>query len=93
MRRPPHSCSDRSDPFLPPPSAVQLTHSERNTLVSAAREALDADPALAKIPLIVGTGASSTRETIELTREAAERGADFAMVIAPGAFSFLPFFQ
>ncbi|GAA5843599.1 hypothetical protein JCM11251_007127 [Rhodosporidiobolus azoricus] len=66
--------------------AVQLTHSERNTLVSAAREALDSDPALAKIPLIVGTGASSTRETIELTKEAAERGADFAMVIAPGYF-------
>ncbi|GAA5908324.1 hypothetical protein JCM6882_006802 [Rhodosporidiobolus microsporus] len=66
--------------------AVHLSHSERNTLVTAAREALDADPALSKIPLIVGTGASSTRETIELTREAAERGADFAMVISPGYF-------
>ncbi|GAA5873848.1 hypothetical protein JCM8547_008619 [Rhodosporidiobolus lusitaniae] len=67
--------------------AVHLTHSERSSLVSAARSALDSNPALAKVPLVVGTGASSTRETIELTKEAAERGADFAMVIAPGYFA------
>ncbi|BGP39850.1 hypothetical protein JCM10450v2_003823 [Rhodotorula kratochvilovae] len=67
--------------------AVQLTHDERNSIVTAAREALDADPALADIPLIVGTGACSTRETIQLTREAAERGANYAMVIAPGYFA------
>ncbi|GAA5943811.1 hypothetical protein JCM3775_000196 [Rhodotorula graminis] len=67
--------------------AVHLSHSERNAVVTAAREALDADPALADIPLIVGTGACSTRETIELTKEAAERGANYAMVIAPGYFA------
>ncbi|GAA6063142.1 hypothetical protein JCM10212_001190 [Sporobolomyces blumeae] len=67
--------------------AVQLTHDERNLVVEAARSALDSNADLAKVPLIVGTGASSTRETIELTREAAERGADFAMVIAPGYFA------
>ena len=58
--------------------------------MTAAREALDADPALADIPLVVGTGACSTRETIELTKEAAERGANYAMVIAPGAFRSSP---
>jgi hypothetical protein len=67
--------------------AVQLTHQERNQVVEAARQALDSDNNLSKIPLIVGTGASSTKETIELTREAAERGADFAMVITPGYFA------
>ncbi|GAA6013021.1 hypothetical protein JCM10207_008416 [Rhodosporidiobolus poonsookiae] len=67
--------------------AVQLTHSERNLVLRAARDALDADPALANIPLIAGTGASSTRETIELSKEAAEAGADFTMVIAPGYFA------
>ncbi|BGP15881.1 hypothetical protein JCM10213_003690 [Rhodosporidiobolus nylandii] len=67
--------------------AVQLTHSERTQVVRAAREALDSDPKLARVPLVVGTGASSTRETIELTKEAAAEGADFAMVIAPGYFA------
>ncbi|GAA5878894.1 hypothetical protein JCM16303_007222 [Sporobolomyces ruberrimus] len=67
--------------------AVQLTHEERNQVVAAAREALDSDDKLKKIPLIVGTGASSTKETIQLTKEAAERGADFAMVISPGYFA------
>lgn len=46
---------------------------------------LDADPALARIPLIVGTSAGSTRETIDFTKDAAKLGADFAMVITPGA--------
>ncbi|GAA5967900.1 hypothetical protein JCM3765_001782 [Sporobolomyces pararoseus] len=67
--------------------AVQLTHEERNQVVEAARQALDSDPNLSKIPLIVGTGASSTKETIQLSIEAAERGADFAMVITPGYFA------
>lgn len=67
--------------------AVQLTHEERNQVVEAARQALDSDSNLSKIPLIVGTGASSTKETIQLTKEAAERGADFAMVITPGYFA------
>ncbi|GAA5907823.1 hypothetical protein JCM5296_005795 [Sporobolomyces johnsonii] len=67
--------------------AVQLEHAERNQVVEAARSALDADPKLAKVPLIVGTGASSTRETIQLSKEAAERGADFCMVITPGYYA------
>jgi len=53
--------------------AVQLTHEERNQVVEAARQALDSDDKLSKIPLIVGTGASSTKETIQLTREVSWR--------------------
>lgn len=64
--------------------AVHLTHSERNQIVQAARQALDSNNL--KVPLIIGTGASSTRETIQLTQEAAQLGAEYAMVIAPGYF-------
>ncbi|KAL8292536.1 hypothetical protein RQP46_001148 [Phenoliferia psychrophenolica] len=66
--------------------AVHLTHAERNILVEAARSALD-DNNLSHIPLIAGTGACSTRETIELTNEAAKLGAVQAMVIPPGYFA------
>lgn len=64
--------------------AVHLSHDERREVLLAARQVLDSDASLAAIPLIAGTPASSTRETIELTRQAAECGANFAMVITPG---------
>ncbi|KAG0655503.1 hypothetical protein C6P46_000849 [Rhodotorula mucilaginosa] len=67
--------------------AVHLSHDERREVLLAARQVLDSDASLAAIPLIAGTPASSTRETIELTRQAAECGADFAMVITPGYFA------
>lgn len=69
--------------------AVHLSHDERREVLLAARQVLDSDASLAAIPLIAGTPASSTRETIELTRQAAECGADSAMVIAPGGSAFL----
>ncbi|GAA5839423.1 hypothetical protein JCM9279_005935 [Rhodotorula babjevae] len=69
--------------------ASHLTRDERNEIISATREVLDADPALASIPLIVGTSAGSTRETIDFTKDAAKLGADFAMVISPGYFAGL----
>ncbi|KWU42801.1 putative dihydrodipicolinate synthase [Rhodotorula sp. JG-1b] len=67
--------------------AVHLSHDERREVLLAARQVLDSDASLAAIPLIAGTPASSTRETIELTRQAAECGADSAMVITPGYFA------
>lgn len=66
--------------------ALHLSHAERITLIQAARKTLDA-AGYTHVPLIVGTGAGSTRETIELTREAAEAGADYAIVIASGYFA------
>ncbi|KAE9409637.1 dihydrodipicolinate synthetase [Gymnopus androsaceus JB14] len=66
--------------------ALHLSHAERITLIQAARKTLDA-AGYSHVPLIVGTGAGSTRETIELTREAAEAGADYAIVIASGYFA------
>jgi L-threo-3-deoxy-hexylosonate aldolase len=55
-------------------------------LIHAARKALD-NAGLNHVPLIAGTGAGSTRETIELTNEAAAAGADYAIVIASGYFA------
>ncbi|KAF8910996.1 hypothetical protein CPB84DRAFT_1743134 [Gymnopilus junonius] len=66
--------------------AIHLSHSERVKLIHAARKALD-NAGLNHVPIIAGTGAGSTRETIELTNEAAAAGADYAIVIASGYFA------
>ncbi|KAK4046205.1 hypothetical protein OIV83_006237 [Microbotryomycetes sp. JL201] len=65
--------------------AHHLTRQERKQLLVAARQILD-DNNLS-VQLIAGTGGNSTRETIELTKDAAEAGADSAMVITPGYFA------
>ncbi len=66
--------------------APHLTAAERATLVRTARAALDA-AGLSTVPLVAGVGAPSTRETIQLSKEAAAAGADFAMVIPPGYYA------
>ena len=63
-----------------------LTHAERTVLIKTARRVLDGS-GLEKVPLIVGTGTGSTKETVELTNEAAEAGADYAIVIMSGYFA------
>ena len=66
--------------------AIHLSHAERVTLIKAGRRALD-DAGLVNFPIIVGTGAASTRETLELSNEAAAAGADYVIVIASGYFA------
>ena len=66
--------------------AIHLSHSERVELIQAARKALD-KATLTHVPIIAGTGAGSTRETLELTFQAAAAGADYALVIASGYFA------
>lgn len=66
--------------------AIHLSHAERVRLIHAARKALD-NAGFSHVPIIVGTGAGSTRETIDLTNEAAAAGADYAIVIASGYFA------
>jgi dihydrodipicolinate synthase/N-acetylneuraminate lyase len=58
--------------------AALLDERERAALVEAARAVIPGDRAL-----IVGTGAESTRMAQRLTRLAADRGADAALVVAP----------
>ncbi|KIK57734.1 hypothetical protein GYMLUDRAFT_172229 [Collybiopsis luxurians FD-317 M1] len=66
--------------------ALHLSHAERATLIRTARKTLDG-VGLTHIPLVVGTGAGSTRETIELCKEAAEAGADYAIAVISGYFA------
>ena len=66
--------------------ASHLTHEERVVLIKTARRTLD-DAGLETMPIIAGTGTGSTRETLELTKEAAETGADYAIVIISGYFA------
>lgn len=58
--------------------APLLDSNERAAMVDAAREMVPSDKTL-----IVGTGAESTRTCLALTRDAASRGADGVLVVAP----------
>ncbi|TFK30006.1 dihydrodipicolinate synthetase [Coprinopsis marcescibilis] len=66
--------------------AIHLSPAERTILIRSARKVLD-DAGLTHVPIIAGTGGGSTRETLELTKEAALAGADYAIVIASGYFA------
>jgi 4-hydroxy-2-oxoglutarate aldolase len=61
--------------------SVLLEDSERVALVEAARDLVPAESLV-----IVGTGAESTRQTIRISREAAEAGADLVLVSPPAFF-------
>jgi len=58
--------------------AMQLTETERQTWIRAVKRALPDS-----LHLIVGTGADSTRATIERTKAAADEGAEAALVVTP----------
>jgi 4-hydroxy-2-oxoglutarate aldolase len=62
--------------------AALLDASERGALVDAARRRVPSGK-----PLIVGTGAESTRTCLQLTKDAASRGADAVIVVAPHYYS------
>ncbi|KAK5121605.1 hypothetical protein LTR85_004777 [Meristemomyces frigidus] len=66
--------------------AVHLSHDERRSLIVTARSALD-DAGLTDVPVVAGVGAPSTKETVQLSNEAADAGADFVMVIPPGYYA------
>ena len=55
-----------------------LTHAERRTLVEATVEA-----AAGRVPVVAGTGALTTRETVELSVHAERAGAAAVMIIPP----------
>lgn len=57
---------------------VTMTDRERLDLIEASVQATDG-----RVPIIAGTGATGTRQTIDLTVGAAERGASGALVILP----------
>lgn len=59
--------------------SVFLTRSEKLQIISEVREHT-------KKILIAGTGSDSIKETIHLTNEAAEKGANYALIITPSFF-------
>ena len=63
-----------------------MTPDERLQLIHATRNALDGAN-FTTVPIIAGTAAGSTRETIRLTKDAAEAGADYAIVIPSGYYA------
>ena len=65
--------------------AVHLTHHERQQVTRTTRKALDA-AGFGSLPVIVGCGSQSTRETIELCREALASGGDYALVLPPAYY-------
>lgn len=62
--------------------AMHLLHSERAEILKLAREVLDTHGKKGAV-IVAGCGAQSTRETIMLCEQAAEVGADYALVLSP----------
>ena len=56
--------------------AATLTHDEHAEVVETVVDAVD-------VPVIAGTGSNSTREALELSRRAADAGADALLLISP----------
>lgn len=67
--------------------ASHLSDAERTSIISVSREALDKN-GFKNTLLLVGTGTGSAKESVKLCIAAKEAGADYAIVISPGYFSF-----
>lgn len=55
-------------------------------MIKTLRDALNAID-LHETPIVAGVGAPSTRETIQLARDAAASGAEFVLVVPPGYYA------
>ena len=70
--------SPGSCPAGAPASSPRSRHAERRQLVEATVEA-----AAGRVPVVAGTGALSTRETVELSVHAEQAGAAAVMIVPP----------
>ncbi|KAI9151807.1 putative dihydrodipicolinate synthetase protein [Paramyrothecium foliicola] len=68
--------------------AVHLTHTERQLVTATTRDALN-EHGFGEMPIIVGCGSQSTRETISYCKEAFEAGGDYALVLPPSYYASL----
>ena len=68
--------------------AVHLTHVERQLTTATTRRALN-ENGFSSMPIIVGCGGQSTRETLQYCREAYEAGGDYALVLPPSYYATL----
>lgn len=65
--------------------AAHLSRPERKVVTRTTRDALDA-AGYRDLPIVVGCGAQSTRETVELCYEAQSAGGDFAVILPPSYY-------
>ncbi|KAL2430775.1 putative 4-hydroxy-2-oxoglutarate aldolase, mitochondrial [Exophiala dermatitidis] len=65
--------------------AVHLTREERSLVTSTVRKALDESGAT-HLPVVVGCGAQSVRETILFCQDAFAAGGDYALVLPPSYY-------
>ncbi|KEQ99279.1 hypothetical protein AUEXF2481DRAFT_62175 [Aureobasidium subglaciale EXF-2481] len=66
--------------------AVHLSREERSILIRCTRETLD-EQGFESVPIVAGVGGLSTRETIQLAKDAFEAGATVGMVIPPAYYA------
>ncbi|KAI1821315.1 hypothetical protein F4861DRAFT_476524 [Xylaria intraflava] len=69
--------------------AIHLTHAERKLVTATTRSALN-HAGFLHLPVIVGCGAQSVRETVEYCREASEAGGSHALVLPPSYYAPSP---
>lgn len=65
--------------------AVHLTREEKTTVTKATREALD-EAGFESTPIIFGATEGSVRGTLELTKLAADAGADYTLLLPPSYY-------
>ncbi|KXH58080.1 dihydrodipicolinate synthetase [Colletotrichum nymphaeae SA-01] len=68
--------------------AVHLSHAERQLVTATTRQALN-DAGFSHMPIVVGCGSQSTRETIQYCTEAWTAGGDYALVLPPSYYAGL----
>lgn len=66
--------------------AMHLDHAERQEVLGLARAVLQEHGKPGAV-IVAGGGAQSTRESIQLCKEAKEAGADYALVLSPSYWS------
>lgn len=66
--------------------AVHLSRVERQLVTATTRRALNAD-GYSHMPIIVGCGSQSTRETLSHCRDACQAGGDYALVLPPSYYA------
>ncbi|KAJ5239939.1 L-threo-3-deoxy-hexylosonate aldolase [Penicillium chermesinum] len=65
--------------------AVHLTREERSTVTRETRSALD-EAGFQNVPVIAGASENSIRGTIELTKEVAAAGGEYALIVPPSYY-------
>ncbi|KAJ3954735.1 hypothetical protein N0V92_008753 [Colletotrichum tropicale] len=69
--------------------AVHLTREERSAMIRCAADTIHQEGHDVKIPLIAGCGAQSTRETLQLCKDAHKSGATHALALPPSYYGTL----